>query len=492
MLNLNINNNFRELRQPLLEPEVEMEEIPNAAAGQQQVNVAPHGLPRPARGPIRNHIRYRELFNNLFCFRPFVGQGVRLNDFRPQPVVDIINNDDEIVRIPVDNGRCRHDHLGMCPHCEEDYKNELYNGFFREDDDGNQIREPYNVPRPNMNEPIYHRVRGVNGGFLLDNFENRTVLVSTKNFRVPYTIFYGIEQGNLCDEWFKYQPGLFYGLFFKEVELVSSVVSELKAFWLTKSYDKEQLNYKDSVHYCRHLLRDAYLDEKLFYDTMHYAPLLAYYEAYSEQKSTRSIVTENFISRNYLPFLFYFFAIFHWLCMGGVLEFYTPTLFCVLFYIAINCGFGGNLLNHYFVTHFAIQFLFMLISILTKLFSYFLLIHYFYLFSYSFELAMAVTFIFSYIIMGLLHSPTFLVVDNHVRNDNDGNPFLVLGWHQIRSVLSLSVVIVGLMMVFIYLWLSYFYSYPLVWLINYLYPILNRWMTRFSVNRRVVFIPPLL
>jgi len=134
----------------------------------------------------------------------------------------------------------------------------------------------------------------------------------------------------------------------------------------------------------------------------------------------------------------------------------------------------------------------MLISILTKLFSYFLLIHYFYLFSYSFELAMAVTFIFSYIIMGLLHSPTFLVVDNHVRNDNDGNPFLVLGWHQIRSVLSLSVVIVGLMMVFIYLWLSYFYSYPLVWLINYLYPILNRWMTRFSVNRRVVFIPPLL
>jgi hypothetical protein len=143
------------------------------------------------------------------------------------------------------------------------------------------------------------------GGFMLDNYENRKLVVKCVRFEVPQAIRYGTykEYYEANNKTIQSMYGVWHDIETKFVYLPESIVNELKAFWVRKLHDSDQLNYGKCKDLAIHLMRNVKIKSKIYYETILFAPLLACLISVKEQAPTNAIVENQFVKYNFLCLL---------------------------------------------------------------------------------------------------------------------------------------------------------------------------------------------
>jgi hypothetical protein len=347
-------------------------------------------------------------------------------------------------------------------------------------------------PPEDVERPI--RVVNYQGHYMFDNYENRNKTSETRVFRVPQACFHGMLSAGIhsATDLVRHY-GLYYNVEFVTVEMPVSIVNELKPFW-GPAVARDVITYKQSIHRCIHLLRNLDKQSIVYRNTVLYAPLLAFWETASEDRGTNAIVNDKLWSWNYCFLLLFVYAFVEYVLFNRA---FNPFWVSLLFLLCCAHRFGVNRkLEEEFMRFSHIKIL--VLGMLSALYLFWFMlitaatytwqptentinypyttvnatviyaqttVYYSNIGVYDgaalYPLTLTCTLLIIYYRMNELYSVHFLEQAIHNRFDHDDWHIPILGYRQIRSIFSMSVLFAFLQMSLLYLVAPYWVGFSL-------------------------------
>jgi len=139
---------------------------------------------------------------------------------------------------------------------------------------------------------------------LIDNRDLRSIAVDFVEYDFDYLTFLGIwndttlsSAGNIYAEHY----GRHVAQSKVRVRLPSTLVNELKAFWVNRRRDADLKEFNLSVIRCRKLCSELVLTSHEYTDALYYAPVIAYRDSWELQQQVGRVVTNDYVQLNEKP-----------------------------------------------------------------------------------------------------------------------------------------------------------------------------------------------
>lgn len=132
---------------------------------------------------------------------------------------------------------------------------------------------------------------------LIDNRDLRTINVKMAKYKYDHLSFLGVwndtplsSSGQIYADHY----GLHLAQSLNEIELPSTLVSELMGFWVNRRRDSDLKEFNLSVIRCRKLCSEMILTAEQYRTALYYAPMIAYKDSWDAQQEVSRLVTGDY------------------------------------------------------------------------------------------------------------------------------------------------------------------------------------------------------